>query len=259
MNEVLIEPIASGVEIIGASLTASSDILTPEAIDFVITLERQFRSTRKSLLASRAERQLRIDHGEMPDFLTSTRDVRHDRSWRVGNIPADLQNRRVEITGPVDRKMMINALNSGARVFMADLEDALSPTWENVVGGQAALADAVRRRLTFSAPDGRGYRLGERLPTLLVRPRGWHLDEAHLLVDRAPVSGSLFDFGLYVFHNGREALDRGTGPYLYLAKLQAAEEAALWHDVFVHAEAALGLPAGSIRATVLIETIRPLQ
>ncbi len=255
MNEVLIEPIASGVEIIGASLTASSDILTPEAIDFVITLERQFRSTRKSLLASRAERQLRIDHGEMPDFLTSTRDVRHDRSWRVGNIPADLQNRRVEITGPVDRKMMINALNSGANVFMADFEDANSPTWENLVQGHRNLRDAVNKRISFTSPEGKHYKLQQQPATLLVRPRGWHLTEKHLLLDGEPISASLFDFGLYFFHNCHDLLERGTGPYFYLPKLESHHEARLWNDVFVMAQNILGVSIGTVKVTVLIETI----
>ena len=243
-----------GVEVVGPPVAGSDRVLTGEAVAFVAELQRRFGPTRSRLLAARRDRQAAIDAGATLDFRADTASVRA-ADWRVRPAPPDLDDRRVEITGPAEPKMMINALNSGARVFMADLEDALSPTWENVVGGQAALADAVRRTLTFTAPDGREYRLGERLATLLVRPRGWHLDEAHLLVDSVPASGSLFDFGLYVFHNGAEALARATGPYLYLAKLQAAEEAALWHDVFVHAESALALPPGSIRATVLIETI----
>ncbi len=184
----------------------------------------------------------------------STREVR-EGDWTVAPAPADLDDRRVEITGPAEPKMMINALNSGARVFMADLEDALSPTWANVVGGQAALIDAVRRELAFDSPEGKTYRLDERTATLLVRPRGWHLVESGVLVDGAPISASLFDFGLFLFHNGAELLRRGSGPYLYLPKLESHAEARLWNDVFVHAQAALGIPRGSIRATVLIETI----
>ncbi len=255
MNEVLVKHITSGVEIIGASLTASSDILTPEAIDFVTSLERQFRSTRKSLLAKRAERQLRIDCGEMPDFLTSTTDVRENHSWRVGEIPADLQNRRVEITGPVDRKMMINALNSGANVFMADFEDANSPTWENLMHGHRNLRDAVHRHISFTSPEGKHYRLHEQTATLLVRPRGWHLTEKHLMLDGEPVSASLFDFGLYFFHNCHDLLERGTGPYFYLPKLESHLEARLWNDVFVLAQNTLGVSVGTVKVTVLIETI----
>jgi malate synthase len=238
----------------GPPVDGAERVLTPAALAFVAQLQRRFGPARERLLAARRDRQAAIDAGARLDFRPDTAEVRV-ADWQVPPAPADLDDRRVEITGPAEPKMMINALNSGARVFMADLEDALSPTWANVVGGQAALADAVRRRLTFTAPDGREYRLGERLATLLVRPRGWHLDEAHVSVDGAPVSGSLFDFGLYVFHNGSELVRRGSGPYLYLAKLQSAEEARLWHDVFSAAETGLGLPRGSIRATVLIETI----
>jgi malate synthase len=238
----------------GPSVDGADQVLAPAALAFVADLQRRFGPARERLLAARRDRQAAIDAGGTLGFRADTADVRA-ASWRVPPAPADLDDRRCEITGPAEPKMMINALNSGARVFMADLEDALAPSWANVVGGQAALADAVRRRLTFTAPDGREYRLNERLATLLVRPRGWHLDEAHALVDGAPVSGSLFDFGLYLFHNGAELLRRGSGPYLYLAKLQAAEEARLWHDVFDAAETALALPRGSIRATALIETI----
>ena len=190
----------------------------------------------------------------MPDFLPGTRDVR-EGDWTVAPAPADLDDRRVEITGPAEPKMMINALNSGARVFMADLEDALSPTWANVVGGQAALMDAVRGTLTFDSPEGKSYRLGERPATLLVRPRGWHLVESNVLVDDVPISASLFDAGLYLFHNAAERVARGTGPYFYLPKLESHHEARLWNEVFVHAQTALGVPRGSVRATVLIETI----
>ena len=190
----------------------------------------------------------------LPDFPVATADVRA-ADWTVAPAPADLDDRRVEITGPAEPKMMINALNSGARVFMADLEDSLSPTWENVVGGQAALRAAVRRELTFDSPEGKAYRLNEKLATLVVRPRGWHLVERHVLVDGVPISASLFDFGLYFFHNAAELLARGSGPYFYLPKLEGRAEARLWNDVFLHAQEALGIPRGSIRATVLIETI----
>ena len=208
---------------------------------------------RIALLERRHERQAELDAGVRPDFLVATQPIR-DADWTVAPAPADLDDRRVEITGPAEPKMMINALNSGARVFMADLEDSLSPTWANVVGGQAALADAVRRILTFESPEGKAYRLDERR-RLVVRPRGWHLVESGMLVDGVPVSASLFDFGLYLFHNGAETLRRGSGPYLYLAKLESHHEARLWNEVFIHAQAALGIPRGSIRATVLIETI----
>ncbi len=242
-----------GVEVVGQPVPGLDEVLTPEALAFVADLERRFGPGRTALLAARAARYRELAAGVLPDFLPETAAVRAD-DWRVASAPGDLDDRRVEITGPAEPKMMINALNSGARVFMADFEDALSPTWANLVGGQAALRDAVRRRLTFEAPD-RTYRLDERTATLLVRPRGWHLDERHVLVDGRPVSASLFDFGLYLFHNGAEALARGSGPYLYLAKLEGHREARLWNDVFVHAQAALGIPRGSIRATALIETI----
>jgi malate synthase len=228
--------------------------LTEAALAFVADLQRRFGAVRLELLRQRQERQAELDAGVRPTFLRATSEVR-DAEWQVAPAPADLDDRRVEITGPAEPKMMINALNSGARVFMADLEDALSPTWANVVGGQAALIDAVRRDLTFESPEGKAYRLEERTATLLVRPRGWHLVESGVLVDGVPVSASLFDFGLYIFHNAAEALSRGSGPYLYLAKLENHREARLWNDVFVHAQAALGIPRGSIRATVLVETI----
>ncbi|HHC07985.1 MAG TPA: malate synthase A, partial [Actinobacteria bacterium] len=217
-------------------------------------LHRTFEPLRRRLLAERVERQRRIDAGEDPDFLAETKTIRQ-ADWRVAPPPADLRDRRTEITGPTDRKMIINALNSGAKVFMADFEDSNSPTWRNMVGGQVNLVDAVRRTIEFTSPDGKEYRLGEELATLVVRPRGWHLPERHLLVDGEPVSGSLFDFGLYFFHNARELLDRGSGPYFYLPKLESHLEARLWNDVFVHAQDALGIPRGTIRATVLIETI----
>ncbi|HEX9068327.1 MAG TPA: malate synthase A, partial [Ktedonobacterales bacterium] len=205
-------------------------------------------------LDKRAERQAALDAGATFDFLPETREMR-ESEWTVAPIPADLLDRRVEITGPVDRKMIINALNSGAKVFMADFEDANAPLWENVITGQINLRDAVRRTITFANPDGKEYRLNETTATLLVRPRGWHLVEKHVQVDGKPVSGSLFDFGLYFFHNARELMSRATGPYFYLPKMESHLEARLWNDVFVHAQQALGIPHGTIRATVLIETL----
>lgn len=243
-----------GIEIHGPLEDRFDEILTEEAVAFVADLHRTFEPLRRRLLAERVERQRRIDAGEDPDFLAETKTIRQ-ADWRVAPPPADLRDRRTEITGPTDRKMIINALNSGAKVFMADFEDSNSPTWRNMVGGQVNLVDAVRRTIEFTSPDGKEYRLGEELATLVVRPRGWHLPERHLLVDGEPVSGSLFDFGLYFFHNARELLDRGSGPYFYLPKLESHLEARLWNDVFVHAQDALGIPRGTIRATVLIETI----
>jgi malate synthase len=243
-----------GVEIVGPPVAGSERVLTAEALTFVADLQRRFGPTRARLLAARRDRQAAIDAGATLDFRSDTTSVRA-ADWRVPPAPPDLDDRRVEITGPAEPKMMINALNSGARVFMADLEDALSPTWANVVGGQAALRAAVRRDLAFDSPEGKSYRLNKRLATLLVRPRGWHLVERHLLVDGTPISASLFDFGLYFFHNATELLARGTGPYFYLAKLESRLEARLWNEVFLHAQEALGVPRGSIRATVLIETI----
>jgi malate synthase len=228
-------------------------ILTEEALAFVAGLQRRFGSGRAELLQARAERQRRLDAGELPDFLPETREVR-ESDWTVDPVPADLQDRRVEITGPTDRKMVINALNSGAKMFMADFEDANSPTWANMVEGQANLIDAIERTIELQTAE-KTYRLGGDVATLLVRPRGWHLPERHLLVDGEPVSASLFDFGLYLFHNGRRLLDRGTGPYLYLPKLESHLEARLWNDVFTHSEEELGLPHGAIKATVLIETV----
>ena len=243
-----------GIEIRGARLPEAEQVLTPEALDFVAGLHREFNAVRKGLLARRAEIWARLLEGERPNFLPHTRHVR-EGDWKVAPCPDDLQDRRVEITGPVDRKMMINALNSGARVFMADFEDALSPTWENVVRGQKNLIDAVRRTLEYTSPEGKEYRLGEKLATLLVRPRGWHLEERHVWIDGEPVSASLFDFGLYFFHNARELLERGSGPYFYLPKLESHLEARLWNEVFNFAQDYLGIPRGTIRATVLIETI----
>ncbi|HEX7050847.1 MAG TPA: malate synthase A [Longimicrobiales bacterium] len=243
-----------GVRLLERAGDSDSRVLAPEALAFVAALHREFETERVGLLRRRAERQAELDAGTLPDFLAATETVRRSE-WSVAPPPADLEDRRVEITGPVDRKMMINALNSGANVFMADFEDALSPTWPNVVDGQANLLDAVRGSLEYTAPDGRVYRPADRTAVLLVRPRGWHLVERHVHVDDAPVSAALFDFGLYFFHNARALLERGTGPYFYLPKLENHLEARLWNDVFCYAQDALGLPHGTIRATVLIETV----
>jgi malate synthase len=242
-----------GVEVLGPVEGRFDEILTPEALAFVVGLQREFNPRRELLLRARAERASRIDEGQLPDFLPETRPVRQ-AEWKVAPVPADLQDRRVEITGPTDRKMVINALNSGARMFMADFEDANSPTWANMVGGQVNLGDAVARTIELETPE-KTYRLNEETATLLVRPRGWHLPEKHLVIDGEPASGSLFDFGLYFFHNAGRLLERGTGPYFYLPKLESHLEARLWNDVFGHAQDALGISRGTIKATVLIETI----
>jgi malate synthase len=228
--------------------------LTPEAVDFVEALHHRFNPVREVLLQRRSDVQARIDAGGSLDLLADTADVRAGQ-WRVAPAPADLADRRVEITGPTDRKMLINALNSGATGYMADFEDSNAPTWENMVEGQANLREAVRRTLTFSGPDGREYRLNNTVATLLVRPRGWHLGEKHVLVDGVPISASLFDFGLFTFHNARALLKSGSNPYFYLPKMQSHLEARLWNDVFDHAEEHIGLERGSIRATALIETL----
>ncbi|MGK2850984.1 MAG: malate synthase A [Candidatus Limnocylindrales bacterium] len=242
------------MEVTGPAVPGSERVLTDDALTFLADLQRQFGRLRLDLLQRRTERQAEIDAGARLDFLPATQHVR-EATWTVAPAPADLDDRRVEITGPAEAKMMINALNSGAKVFMADLEDALSPTWANVVGGQAALMDAVRGTLTFESPEGKAYRVGANPATLVVRPRGWHLIESHVLVDGVPMSASLFDAGLYLFHNAAERLARGTAPYFYLAKLQSHHEARLWNDVFLFAAERLGFARGAIRATVLIETI----
>jgi malate synthase len=243
-----------GIEVNGPSPAHAAEVLTPDALGFVGDLHRSFDGRRRDLLRARARRQEALDGGELPGFPPETAHIREDPTWRVASAPSDLEDRRVEITGPVEPKMMINALNSGARVFMADFEDALSPTWENVVTGQWAVSEAVRRRLTFQT-DEKTYALQPTTATLVIRPRGWHLDETHVVVDGSPISASLFDFGLVFFHNAREQLGRGSGPYFYLPKLESHLEARLWNDVFVEAQARLGIPGGSVRATVLIETI----
>ncbi|MDN4593978.1 malate synthase A [Polycladomyces subterraneus] len=245
---------AEGVEVERVTPTFA-EILTPEAVAFVAGLERKFGRRRIELLQRRAERQKRFDAGEKPGFLPETEEIRKG-DWKIAPVPEDLQDRRVEITGPAgDRKMVINALNSGAKVFMADFEDANSPTWENTVGGQIHLRDAIRRQIDFVTPEGKAYKLKEKTATLIVRPRGWHLVEKHMKVDGKPVSASLFDFGLYFFHNARALMERGTGPYFYLPKMESHLEARLWNDVFVYAQEQLGIPRGTIKATVLIETI----
>jgi malate synthase len=243
-----------GIEITGRITDEYAQILTTEALAFVARLQRAFGGRRAELLARRTERQRDWDSSKLPDFLPETRAIR-DADWTCAPIPADIQDRRVEITGPVDRKMIINALNSGASVFMADFEDANTPKWDNNIQGHINLRDAIRRRIDYVSPEGKSYKLGDKLATLFVRPRGWHLPEKHVRIDGVAVSGGIFDFGLYVFHNAKELLSRGTGPYFYLPKLESHLEARLWNDVFVMAQAELGIPRGSIKATVLIETI----
>jgi malate synthase len=238
---------------IDAPVRAGEQILTEGALEFVERLQRELGPTRQALLDARRERKARLDAGERPDFLAETREVR-EGDWRVASAPADLRDRRCEITGPVDRKMMINALNSGARVFMGDFEDSLSPTWRNVVEGQQNVRDAVRREIVLETPE-KSYRLNDEIATLVIRPRGWHLVERHVQVDGEPVSASLFDFGLVMYHNAAELLERGSGPYFYLPKLESHLEARLWAQAFALAEETLGIPPGSIRCTVLIETI----
>jgi malate synthase len=233
---------------------AGERILTTDALAFVAKLQRELGLRRAELLAQRDERQRRIEASELPDFLSETRNVREDPDWRVTATPADLRDRRVEITGPVDRKMVINALNSGAKVFMADFEDANSPTWTNCVEGQSNLIDAVERTISLDTGE-KQYSLNDEIATLLVRPRGWHLREKHVTVDGEPVSAGLFDFGLYMFHSAERQLSAASGPYFYLPKLESHLEARLWNDAFVLAQEELGLPRGTIRATVLIETI----
>ncbi|MBI2817266.1 MAG: malate synthase A [Acidobacteria bacterium] len=245
---------AEGISILGPVTESFAEILTPDALRFVAKLSRRFSATREQLLQRRVERQAEIDAGKMPDFLPETEAIRK-AEWTVAPVPRDLQDRRVEITGPVDRKMVINALNSGASVYMADFEDAHSPVWAATIQGQINVRDAVNGIITYVSPEGASYALKNEVATLLVRPRGWHLVEKHMLVDGQPVSASLFDFGLYFYHNAKNLLAKGTGPYFYLPKLESHLEARLWNDVFVIAQQELGVPQGSIRATVLIETI----
>jgi malate synthase len=249
----------SGIAVNGPDVAREDEILTPEALAFIAALHRAFAPRRQELLQLRQERRIKIGNGCDPGFLTETAEVRDDFSWSVATLAPGLEDRRVEITGPCDRKMTINALNSGAKCWMADLEDSSTPNWHNVIDSQVNLRDAIERRIDFTSDQGKEYRLtGETLqdlPTIIVRPRGWHLAELHVRVDGVPVAGSLVDFGLYFFHNAHRLIELGRGPYFYLPKLESHLEARLWNDVFVMAQDLLGLPQGTIRATVLIETI----
>ncbi len=231
-----------------------AEVLTPEALQFLEKLVKNFSETRQQLLNKRKERQKEVDQGKLPNFLSETKQIR-EGDWTIAPVPEELYDRRVEITGPTDRKMVINALNSGAKVFMADFEDANSPTWDNLIEGHINLRDAIRRTIDFKSPEGKEYKLNENVATLFVRPRGWHMEEKHILFEGKPISASLFDFGLYFFHNAQELLERGSGSYFYIPKMESHLEARLWNDVFVFAESELGIPQGSIKATVLIETI----
>ncbi len=242
------------IEIIGPMEPGFDTILTKDALRFVADLHRRFNGRRQELLKKRQERQKAIDQGKLPDFLPETKHIR-DSDWRVAPVPADLQDRRVEITGPVDRKMIINALNSGASAYMADFEDAHAPTWQATIQGQLNLRDAVERSIELTTAEGKHYALNKNIAVLLVRPRGWHLEEKHVRVDGQPISGSIFDFALFFYHNAKRQLARGTGPYFYLPKLESHLEARLWNDIFVQAQEALSLPVGTIKVTVLIETI----
>ncbi|HEY1602611.1 MAG TPA: malate synthase A [Pirellulales bacterium] len=250
----LVRPRLSAAQITGPLIPAGEEILTPGALEFLARLQRSFNPRRRELLARRQQVQARIDAGQLPDFLPQTRGIR-DSDWRVVDIPADLLDRRVEITGPVDRKMVINALNSGAKMYMADFEDSHAPTWEATLQGQVNLRDAVRGTIELISSEGKEYRLNRQTATLLVRPRGWHLVEKHVQVDGQPVSASLFDFAMFAYHNATHLVERGTGPYFYLPKLENHLEARLWNEVFVAAEGELGLARSTMRATVLIETI----
>jgi malate synthase len=243
-----------GVQITGEITSEYADILTPAAIDLLVKLERTFRDTRAALLKRREERQHDFDSGKLPDFLPETKHIR-EGDWTIAPIPADIQDRRVEITGPVDRKMIINALNSGAKVFMADFEDSNTPTWHNQLDGHINLRDAINRTIEFTSPEGKQYKLNDTVAVLFVRPRGWHLDEKHFIVDGKPMSGSLFDFGLYFFHNAKNLVANGSSPYFYLPKMESHLEARLWNEVFNFAQDETGVPRGTIKATCLIETI----
>jgi malate synthase len=249
------EPAGPKVEILGGVIERSDEVLTPLALQLLASLHRRFNGQRLELLAARGRRQAELDDGALPQFLPATQAVRA-ADWRIAPAPADLTDRRVEITGPVDRKMIINALNAPVRCFMADFEDSCSPTWENIVRGQVNLADAIRGSISYADPaTGKIYRLNERTATLIVRPRGWHLPEKHVRINGEPVSGALFDFALFLANNHEALARRGTGPYLYLPKLESHLEARLWNEVFLAAQDALGIARGTIRATVLIETI----
>jgi malate synthase len=249
------ESTAQGVQVLGGAVERGDEILTEEALDFVAGLQRAFGARRDELLARRKERRDEAARTGKLDFLEETREIR-EGDWQVAAPPADILDRRVEITGPTDRKMSVNALNSGAKIWLADLEDANTPHWNNVVSGQVNLYDVVRKQVELTTPEGKQYKLRDDVQHAvpLVRPRGWHFDDKHVLVDGTPIVGALLDFGLYFFHNAQELLNRGSGPYFYLPKMESHLEARLWNDVFTHAQAALGVPHGSIRATVLIET-----
>jgi len=250
---------SDAIEIGGLSVNAPisdahATILTPEAMEFIAALVKDFGPRRKEILERRMNVQAELDQGNLPHFLDETKDVR-EGDWKIAPVPADLQDRRVEITGPVDRKMVINALNSGARMFMADLEDSHSPTWEATLDGQINLRDAVSGTIEFTNPNGKEYKLGEEIATLMVRPRGWHLQEKHVTLDGEPISGGIFDFGLYFFHNHNALAAKGSGPYFYLPKMESYLEARLWNDIFVKAQDLLGVRQQTIKVTVLIETI----
>ncbi len=247
-------PLPAGVEIRGPLSPAFAEILEPRALAFVAKLARKFEGRRRELMAARARRQAEFDASRVPDFLPHTKPIR-DAAWTVAPIPRNLQDRRVEITGPTDRKMVINALNCGANVFMADFEDSNTPTWANMIEGQINLRDAVRRTIDFLSPEGKRYQLNETTATLMVRPRGWHLLENHLLIDGEPVSAAIFDFALYFFHNAKALLASDAGPYFYLPKLESHLEARLWNEIFVMAQRELGVPQGTIKTTALIETV----
>jgi malate synthase len=241
-------------KVVGSIEDRFDEVLTPEALTFVTDLQRRFGPRRTELLARRGERRSEASKTGRLDFLAETKEIREDTTWQVAP-PADLTDRRVEITGPTEKKMLVNALNSGAKVFMADFEDASTPTWHNKVQGQINLTDAIERRIDFETAEGKSYKLKEQVAALMPRPRGWHLPEKHVLVDDEPISGGLFDFGLFFFHNAQRLLSKGTRPYFYLPKMESHLEARLWNDVFVYAQDAVGVPRGTIRATVLIETI----
>ena len=245
---------SSGIEVLGRITPQYAAILTPQALAFLAEVSRRFEPRRRALMAARAQRQVDFNAGKLPDFLPETAHIRNG-NWTVAPCPADLQDRRVEITGPTDRKMVINALNCGANVFMADFEDSNAPTWTNLIEGQINLRDAVRRDISFQSPEGKSYKLNNTTATLLVRPRGWHLIERHLEIDGEPISASIFDFALYFFHNAKALLAANSGPYYYLPKMESHLEARLWNDIFVMAQGSSGVPQGTIKATALIETV----
>jgi malate synthase len=247
-------PASNGIQVLAPTPEEFKRVMTSDALDFIGKLSREFEPRRREILENRKKAQAAVDNGQFPDFLPETENIRKSE-WKISPIPDDLKDRRVEITGPVDRKMIINALNSGASTYTADFEDSHSPTWNNTLQGQVNLCDAVNRTITYTTPEGKKYQLNHNIATLIVRPRGWHLVEKQVVVDGYPVSGGIFDFGIYFYHNVRELLSRGTGPYFYLPKMENHLEARLWNDIFVRAQDILGIPQGTIKATVLIETI----